>query len=264
MLAELQRRMRSWIAAPDGVRALADDFAEVLREDARLPAAERLEIYANAYFFRIHDALGEDHGALRAALGEELFHDLVTAYLLVHPPRHPSLAHAGDALPEYLAEAPSAEPFRRACPWAPDLARLEHARLEAFHAADAEPLPRSALERLPPDAWVDLRLVFVPALRSLALGWPVHALLRAHDAGEPAPEIAPAEIALAVWRREERVHYRTLEPAEAQALAQALAGAPFGEICERAAEALGESLAPARAAGWLSRWQAEGILHRAG
>jgi hypothetical protein len=260
MLAELQRRMRVWITAPEGVRAQGDDFGAWLREDARLPAVDRLEIYANAFFFRLHDALLEDHGALASGLGEALFHDLVTAYLLVHPPRHPSLAHAGDALPDYLADAPSAEPFRRACPWAPDLARLEDARLAAFHAADAQPLPRSVLEELPAEAWESLRLRFVPAFRLLALDWPVHALLRAHDAGEPLPEIAPAEVGLAVWRFEERVHYRSVAADEAAALEGAASGASFGAICERVAERTGEAEAPAQAAGWLSRWQAEGLL----
>jgi len=262
MLPELQRRMRAWITAPEGVHALEDDFGVLLREDARLSAADRLGIYANAYFFRIHDALAEDHGALRAALGEELFHDLVTAYLLVHPPRHFSLVHAGDALPDYLAAAPSAEPFRRACAFCPDLARLENARLWAFHAADAQPLLRSDLEQLAPDAWESLRLQLVPAFSLLALAWPVHRILRAHDAGEPLPGIAPAEIPLLVWRFEERVRYRTVDPAEARALALAGAGATFGAICEATAEHAGEDSAPALAAGWLSGWQREGLLHR--
>ena len=260
MLGELQRRMRGWITAPDGVRALDEDFGALLREDARLSAVDRLEIYANAFFFRIHDALLEDHGALAMSLGEELFHDLVTAYLLVHPPRHPSLAHAGDALPDYLAEAPSAEPFRNACPWAADLARFENARLAAFHAADAEPLPRTALETLAPEAWESLALDFVPALEWVECDWPVHRLLRALDAGDPLPEIAPFAVKLLVWRFEERVYYRTVAEDEAAVLAAARDGERFGRLCQRTAERVGEDAAPARAASWLSQWQAEGLL----
>ncbi len=260
MLTELQRRMREWITAPDGVRSLDDDFATLLQEDARLPAVDRLEIYANAFFFRIHDALLEDHGALAASLGEELFHDLVTAYLLVHPPHHPSLAHAGDALPAYLADAPSAEPFRRACPWAPDLARFENARVAAFHAADVEPLPRSALETRAPDAWESLTLAFTPSFDLLSGDWPVHALTRAHDAGDPLPEITPAGMWIAVWRHEERVRFRTLDADEAQTVAAARDGATFGMLCEQIAERAGVEAAPARAASWLSQWQAEGWL----
>jgi hypothetical protein len=262
MLPELQRRMRAWITAPDGVRTLGDAFGDLLGEDERLPAVDRLEIYANAFFFRILDALRENHGALCAALGEELFHDLVTVYLLVHPPRHYSLTHAGDALPHYLAAAPSAAPFRRACAWAPDLARLEHARLVAFHAADAEPLPRSDLEQLAPEAWEMLRLHLVPSLSLLELAWPVHALMRAHDAGEPPPGIAPAAVHLAVWRFEETVRFRTLDAQEAQALALAGTGATFGAICEATAEHATPAEAPALAAGWLSRWQSAGVLSR--
>ncbi len=260
LLSEAQGRLRSWITAPGGVGELKDDFAALLAGDVRADAAARLEIYANAYFFRIHDALCEDHGALRACLGETLFHDLVTAYLLVHPPSHPSLRHAGDHLPDYLARAASAEPFRRACPWAADLAALERACLDAFDAADAAPLPRAALERIAPERWASLRLRFVPALRQLALDWPVRGVLRAHKADTPLPSLEPARGHVCVWRVAERVRHRELLDEEARCLARARAGTRFGELCEELALHIGAEQAPARAAAWLARWQTDGLL----
>jgi hypothetical protein len=65
-----------------------------------------------------------------------------------------------------------------------------------------------------------------------------------------------------VWRHEERVFYRALDPIEAEALAAALAGAPFGRLCEGIAARLSEAETPPRAASLMGRWQAEGWLAR--
>lgn len=265
-LAEAQRRLWQLIAAPSGVRdALREEgdpegrsLSGLLRGDERLAAVDRLEIYANAYFYRIRDCLAEGYPALERVLGAEWFHDLVTAYLVACPPRHASLRFAGERLADFLAAAAGA-PFRRRFPWAADLARLEWARVDAFDAADAPLLAREALAEVPPVAWARLRFAFQPALRLLELAWPVHELRRGTEAAgsEALAALRPASTRLAVWRADERVHERCLDPDEAEALALALRGADFGALCERLAASAGEREAPRRAAALLARWQAE-------
>jgi hypothetical protein len=233
--------------------------------DDRLSAALRLEVYANAYFYRILDALKEDYGELAAALGHAGFHDLVTAYLLAHPPSHPSLRWAGARLARFLAEERAAEPFRRRWPFAPDLARLEWALVDAFDAADAEILDRDALAALPPSAWADLRLAFHPSVRLLRLSYPVHRMRKgsaAEGAVTPPAAHAPEPTAILVWRSGERAQSRALEPLEADLLEAALGGARFGELCERAAEALGDAEGPLRVAGILDGWVEGRLLAR--
>ena len=267
-LAEAQHRLRALIAAPEGVAAALAEAgpaerraSRTLLRDARgVPGAERLEVYANAYFGRIRDVLADSYPALRSSLGAALFHDLVTAYLIWHPPRHPSIRRVGDALPGFLARGDGGEPFRRRAPYAPDLAELERARLDAFDAADAPVLGREALARVEPERWAELRLRFAPSLRLLRLAWPVDRLWAASERGEPAPEIAPAERALCVWRRDERVLHRSADAVEAVCLAAALAGEPFGALCERIAGPHGEDAAPALAAGLLAGWLDGGLV----
>jgi hypothetical protein len=264
MLAEAQRWMLRLIAAPEGVRRGLEEsgdprgelLAARVRGDPALPAERRLEVYAHAYFRRLHGALAEDFGALAAVLGPEWFHDLATAYLWAHPPRHFSLREAGSALAGFLAADPRAEPFRRRFPWAGDLARLEWALVDAFDAADAPALAREALAALPAARWPGLRLELQPALQVLALGWPVHELRAALDSGaapDPA-RLAPARVALCVWRSGERVRHRPLDPHEARALGLARRGEPFAALCEALAAGLGEAAAPARAAALLEAW----------
>jgi hypothetical protein len=240
-------------------------LAAVVRGDARCSALARLEIYANAYFQRVHDALLEDYGALAATLGAGWFHDLVTAFLLAHPPAHPSLRFAGAELARFLEAAPGAAPFRARFPFAADLARLEWALSFAFDAADAEPLGREDLAAVPLDAWEPLGFALHPSVQTLSLGWPVAALREAfdaHDAAAPCAPASPAPCAVVVWRRGERVFFRSAPPLEIELLEAARAGTRFGELCARVAHEVGAAQAPARAAGWLAAWVEAGLLVR--
>jgi hypothetical protein len=267
-LAETQRRLRELLAAPSGVAAalsLASPeerrACEALVRDAGgLSGLARLEVYANAYFARIRVVLADCFPVLAASLGEALFHDLATAYLLSHPPRHFSIRQVGDALPDFLAREAAAAPFRRRAPAAADLAALERARLDAFDAADSPVEGREALASLPPERWGGLRLHLAPSLRLLRLGWPVERLWAAHERGEPAPEIAPLDHAACVWRRDERVRHRSLDELEDACLTAAVAGASFGLVCERIAMERGEDEAPALAAGFLAGWLDAGFV----
>jgi hypothetical protein len=271
-LADTQRRLWRLVTAPEGVRAAlaeAGDPAAAglegwLVSDARLPAALRLEIYANAYFGRIHGVMADDFGALAAAVGGAAFHDLVTAYLCVHPPERPSLRHVGERLADFLEDAAAAEPFRRRWPWAADLARLEIALADAFDAADAPPLAREDLAALPPERWAERVLSLHPAARLLELDPAAPALRRRFEDDETPepPDGARPPVPVLVWRLRERVQFRAPEPEEAELLRAVGTSAAFGALCETLAARHGAEAAPARAAAWLATWIDAGLLAR--
>jgi hypothetical protein len=275
-LGEAQRRLWRLITDPSGVGAAlaaegdkdAAALGALLRADRGLPAADRLGVYANAYFVRIHDCLREDFGALARALGAAAFHDLVKTYLLMHPPTRPSLRHAGEQLAAHLSMDPFAEIFSRRCPYAADLARLEWAMAEAFYAEDAPVLVREDLAPQEPPAWSRLRFEPTPSLRLLACAWPVHEVRERFDreaegtAWDAAPPLSAAPTRLRVWRLEERLRYQAMAPLELEALRAAQAGASFGEICGRVAALVGEAGAAGQAAALLTSWISDGLLAR--
>ena len=262
-LREAQQQLRELIRAPSGP-AREREARALLRGDDEKPAEARLQVYAHAWFHRIHQALAGDYAALARVLGEDRFRTLVEAYLSAHPPGRFSLRDAGARLPGFLAGSPATAGMRERCAFAPDLARLEWAIVEAFDAADAEPVSREALAATPPERWAELQFVFQPALRLLALGFPAQRVRQAHDADQPLPDrLDPLATPVCVWRKHERVYYRALEPLEAVTLGQALAGEPFGRLCEGIAARLSSAEAPARAAGLLQSWQAEDWLVQA-
>jgi len=274
-LANLQALLYRLITAPEGVAAglaaerargpaaLDDlhDLEELIESDDRLSAVERLDIYANAYFYRILDCLKEDFPATLATLGGDNFHNLVTGYLIEYPPTEPSISYAGRHLTEFLRH----HPMRERWPFIDDLARLERRLIEVFHAAEAEPLNAEAMRAVAPDDWPALAMRTHPALAIVDCEWRVDELLREVEAatgegdrirGEPAH----VPVSVLVWRRNSHVHYRALEPPERAAFELASAGTTFAAICEAIAEVGRDADPVALINRLLARWIQEGLL----
>jgi putative DNA-binding protein len=262
-LAELQQRLWRLVTAPDGDRSGAD---ALLRGDPTISASDRLSVYANAYFARLHDALRDDFPALARALGAEAFHDLVKTYLMTNPPTRPSLREAGASLPQHLATEPFAGIFARRCEYAADLASLELALAEAFYAPDARAVTHEELAAVPADRWPALRFALAPALRVVRCDWPVHEIRERCDAEQDgamwpaAPALAREPTAVRVFRSSERVRYRVIARDESEALAAAAAGETFAAICECVTAVVGEADAARRSAELLGAWLADGMI----
>jgi hypothetical protein len=268
-LAALQRRFWRYATFPTGVaeaRAVieADDFgaaplAAWLHYDDEDTAIERLDVYANMYFFRLRDVLAEDFAAVHAAVGPERFHNLATDYLLACPPRDPSIRNVGDRLPDFLEH----HALSASRPWLADLARFEWARISVFDAADPRLLDRAALAQLRPEAWATLPIRRIAASRRLELRFPAPAQRAALLAGEPPPT-EPEETSLVVWRRGFLVHHRSIvDAAERAALDRAGEGVSFAEVCGCFVRDDVEIAGAAQAAhAHLLRWLDEGILQR--
>ena len=266
-LAEIQQRLWRLIAWPEGVRAgLRQESPQVppletlIKSDERLAAEDRLDVYANAYFYRIHDVLAQDFPTLASALGETDFHDLVTSYLAVHPSESPSLRWIGERLPGFLAGHDSTASLRSACPFAADLAAYEWATEAVFDAADSEAAQREDLAAVPAEDWDALRIQLRPSVRLLHLDWPVQRLRKAQRDELEIPDVDPEPTALCLWRHDERVVHREIDGLEGQALHLAKRGSDFGALCAAVAEEVGEDKAPSLAATWLARWIEDGLI----
>ena len=184
-LKALQALLYRLITAPEGVAAgLAAERASgpevldhLIESDDRLSATERLEIYANAYFYRILDCLKEDFPATLATLGADDFHNLITAYLIEYPPTEPSISYAGRHLAEFLRHRSMRATVER-WPFIAELARLERTLIEIFHAAEAEPLDAGTIRSVAPDDWPALAMRTHPALAIVDCQWRVDELMR--------------------------------------------------------------------------------------
>ena len=282
-LSRLQALFWRLLTAPEGVANGAEQLARggeldsadlsfLIRPDppergeGRLDSVERLDIYADMYFYRLRDALAEDFPRLARHLGETHFHNLVTDYLLAHPSRHFSLRELGRALPEFVR----GHALERALPLLADLATLEWARVDVFDEADGHPLSQQALFEggvSAPDAF---RLGLIPAARLLAVDLRVLPLwkeLGDEDAGTAADPSSGAAGSVAVWRREGSILHRSLLRDEAICLrALADGGTSLAQLGELLADAQPEDAAEQqiaeRFAGLLARWAQDAVLVR--
>jgi len=272
-LRRLQEIIYRLIVAPTGVaEGLAHEsalpaggLASLIAGDDRMTPVERVEVYANGYFYRLLDVLKEDFPATLAVAGADNFHNLVTGYLIEYPPTEPSIYHAGRDFADYLGT----HPLLARWPYLADVARVERATFESFHAADAPALDAGALRALAPAAWPALALRAHPATRLVDCAWRVDEVLRAVADGAaqfptpatPAP--SGAGVAIVVWRRDARVAYRVAERGEREALALAAPGATFATICEAiaATAADAEDVVPL-INRLLDRWLTDGLLMR--
>ncbi|MGH8352597.1 MAG: HvfC/BufC family peptide modification chaperone [Pseudomonas sp.] len=219
-----------------------------------------LAIYHNAYRARLLDGLRDDYPTLLHWLGDEEFERLASAYLRAHPSRHFSLRWLGERFASFIEGHLVAE---QSAPLA-ELARLEWAFTLAFDAPEGEPLTLEAMAALPPAEWPGLRVCLLPSVQwqlcrynSLAL-WRA---LKAEAEDFPAGQALEREAVCLIWRQGLVSRYRSLGPAEAEALhGMAQAGWSFAELCAPLAEQ-GDS-APLQAAAWLKQWLSEGLLQR--
>jgi hypothetical protein len=241
--------MNALAAALDGLqdRILRGDSA-IFPRVRGADAGHRLRIYADAYFLRLVEVLGNDFPATCDALGEDAFAAFAERYLQAHPSTQPSVRHLGAAFADWLEAQADAPPGLH------ELARFEWLQAAAFDAVDAPTLDANDIASLMPEAWPQLRLHLHPATRlldgsRLAI---VEGAVTLADVDSPARWL--------LWRDADGdVCWRQLEGDEADALRAATDGADFGDICERLAAYHGDEAA-LRAASLLKRWLADGLI----
>jgi hypothetical protein len=245
-MRELQTWMMEAIASP--IPPASEDVLARILPSHTLEAEARLDIYRDMYEVRLIEALEGDYPALAALLGHAKFHKLAGAYVARHPSMSYTLNRLGDRFPDFVAET-----TRRGVLF--DLARLELAMTEVFDEAEAAPLGADALAGIAPRQLASVRLVTIPALRLLALQYPVNDVFSAYR--EEQPLVAPRKRAswLAVHRRDYAV-YRTPLTARAFAMLSALRdGQPIGEAIESV-----EGLTAEELFTWFREWSAAGLF----
>lgn len=214
------------------------DFAQSLlsREPTAAPGnldadnRQRFTVYRNNVYKGFIDALGDAYPVVKKLVGEEFFQALAREYYWAAPRGEISLALYGGDLPAMLDNFPPA----KSLPYLADVARLERAWLEAYHAADAIPLDAGQLtdkgDRLP-----ELSFRPHPAARLLVSAHPVLSIWQANrgDNGDGRTVEAKGEAVLII-RPYWDVVVTALSPEAAEFTRTLLQGSSVGEAYEAA------------------------------
>lgn len=196
------------------------------------PAPKRFSVYRNNVAGSLTRALEAAFPTVRKLVGDEFFAAMAGVYLRAHPPRSRMLMLYGAEMPKFLEAFP---PVAR-LGYLPDVARVDQAMRESYHAADSAPLPEVEFQRLIGEDIAGLRLHLAPSLRLLRSRWPVVSIWAAHHAGMPAPQPV-AEDAL-ILRPEFDPLPHVLPSGGAAFLAALLQGATLGQAVEATDSAL--------------------------
>lgn len=187
------------------------------------PVGNRFDVYRNNVVMSLTEALQSSFPVVQKLVGEEFFTAMAGLYLRQHPPSSPLLMYYGDAMPAFLAGFAPAQGHG----YLPDIARLELAMRQSYHAADATAIEAAGLAALPADDLPAARFVFTPATRLIRSQWPVHAIWRFNsETDAPIPMMQPEDIL--ILRAEFDPVPHLLPPGTGDLVAALIEGTSFG------------------------------------
>lgn len=139
----------------------------------------RFAVYRNNVVHSLVNVLTDSFPVVRELVGDEFFGAMARLYLVNHPPASPLMHRYGAGLPAWISDFEPAT----ALPYLSDIARLEWARLCAFHAADAEPVEIQALTALmqAPEQLASTSLALHASLAVVRSAHPVVSLWSVHQ-----------------------------------------------------------------------------------
>lgn len=221
--------------------------------------AMRFAVYRNNVIASLIEALADSFPVVKALVGDRFFDAMAQGFVRQNLPASPVLARYGDAFPAFVADFEPAGSL----PYLADVARLEWFYVQAFHAADAQPVATEAIGRLlaDSDALPGLRLGLHPSAALLCSDHAVVSIWAAHQGTGDLRRIDPGRPEQALLLRSGlEVQVLPLDRAGAHFTERLLRGESLGEALERTA-AESPAFDPAGILGLLIRHGAITALH---
>ena len=223
------------MSAQAGFRAAVLDpqaaVPEGLRDGQGRPAGKRFDVYRNNVAVGLTEALVTGFPVIHKLVGDRFFRAMAGVYLRTHPPASPLMMFYGEHMPQFLRRFGPAQSL----PYLPDVARLELAMRESYHAADAVPVEAAVLGQMAPEALMSARVGLAPALRIVRSSYPVHGLYRFNmEPGAPKPQ--PVAETVLVTRPGFDPVQDPVSPADADFIEALAAGHPLGVALSLGAE----------------------------
>ncbi|SFJ77742.1 DNA-binding domain-containing protein [Bradyrhizobium sp. Gha] len=197
-------------------------------------AMKRYNVYRNNVTVSLIEALAAIYPAVQRLTGPDFFRAMARFHIRETTPASPLLFDYGRDFPAFIARYEHAQPL----PWLPDVARIERAWLDAYHAADAAPLSATELAAIEPDRLASLVFTVHPATRVVRSPFAAVSIFAANRTGGSSDRIdaSTPEDAL-ITRPEFDVVVRQLPPGGAVFLTCLISGCMLAEAAAAAIEA---------------------------
>jgi hypothetical protein len=198
--------------------------------------AKRYGVYRNNVTVSLINALAAAFPATQRITGPDFFREMARAHVRATPPISPLLFEYGRDFPAFIERYEHAKPL----PWLADVARIERAWLDAYHAADAEPLTLASLAAVPAEQLTGVTLAVHPATRIVRSSYSALTIFSANRVAEPVPRIdAGTPEDTLVTRPGLEVMARKLPAGGAIFLVELIAGRPLGTAAGAALDEAG-------------------------
>jgi hypothetical protein len=211
-------------------------------------AVRRYNVYRNNVTVSLIDALAAIFPATQRITGVEFFRTMARFHVRATPPTSPLLFEYGRDFPNFVERYE----YARSLPWLADVARIERAWLDVYHAADADAVKPQALASIPPEHLSGAVFVSHPAAKIICSDFAavsVFAANRSETTLDAIETVAP-EDAL-ITRPGLEVFVRRLPPGGAVFLARLISGETLGQSASAAFEASTLFDLPANIAGMI-------------
>jgi hypothetical protein len=135
------------------------------------------------------DALADTYPVVQTLVGEEFFRAMARIFAENNPPRSAVLAYYGRNFADFVAAFPAAA----SVPYLADVARLEMARVTAYHAADVVAIQPQVLQAAlaDPEQLLILQLVLHPSVHVIESSFAIFSVWAAHQGEVSALAVDP-------------------------------------------------------------------------
>lgn len=189
----------------------------------------RMGVYRNNVSMALINALRVRYPVVAEVAGAALFSRIAYAYADSHRPASPVLIDYGASFPAFVA---GFEPAG-AIAYLADLAGLESAWWQAYHAAEADVLAPSSLAGVPAEAWESLGFTFHPSLRLVRSSFAVGSIWQERRGGIALGDTTlDLPQAIAVARPQAEVELRIVTPAFGDLLALLMVPLPLARAVQ--------------------------------
>ena len=205
----MQAQLAQAILDPAARRpAIADDYGG------------RLNVYRNNYLITLRNALRTTFPAIKRLVGADFFAALANAVVERHPPHSPIMSQYGDAFPAFLDDFAPLSEF----PYLADVARIEYARVQAYHAADGARF--ELRDAAAATAALDRPSALHPSVHIIASAFPAHTIWLAQFEDDDLAQTQWLAETVLVWRHSasETVAVRPIDARELALLSHCAAG----------------------------------------
>ncbi len=195
------------------------------------PAGRRYGVYRNNVTVSLREALAQGFPSLFGLIGRENFDHVARAYLRQSPPVSPLMMHYGATLPEFLATVDQLGHL----PYLGDVARIDVAMRQSYHAADSTGIDATALQALDEETLLATRFRFAPSMILLRSRFSIGSIWQYTLRGGAKPQGAAEDVL--ILRAEYDPEPYVLGSGAGDVVQALQAGAPFGAALDAGGEA---------------------------